>query len=233
MPKVTTLLAMFMFCLFAHGAWAQAAPVAERTVLFTCVDWDNANLRDLYFFTDGGYQPIRLRENRRSRQYRYAGEGVFRLYTRTEGAEGEAVYTPVAQLNLETLPDQILLLLTHEEGRGVRVYGIADTLERFPAGSYNVMNLTGQALDITVEERSLGLPPRGSEVVRVNGEPYRSLAVRITQDGNTLYSSTWIYEPNFRKVAFLLPRFNDERLEGLDVRIIPEVTVTPVADSAQ
>lgn len=229
MARNTFLLSVALFTLFAGSLQGQATPAVERKVLFTCVDWDNANLQNLYFLSEEEYRPIQLRENRRSRQYHYSGEPIFRLYTKEAGEAGEPAYRQVAQLDLAGLPDQILLLLAAGDASPVRIYALADTLEHFPAGSYSLMNLTDTALDVRIDGRPLHLAGRGREVVLPGGEAYRSLPVAVAAGERQAYRSTWVYEPALRKVVFFLPRYSGGQVEGLEVRVIPEVIAQPAA----
>lgn len=226
--KKILLLSLFVFAVIFGMGEARPNPVGEIPVeiVFTCVDWNNKGWNNLYFFSAGDYQQIQLRSNRRSRPYHYTGSPDFSLFRKLLNADGETVYERIGHIRLSGNSERLLLIIIASERDEalLNIHAIQDSVHQFPAGSYNLLNLTGIPLEIELAGRRTGLPVSSNSVMRPEGAPYHSLPLRIeADDGTTLYQGNWICEPHVRKMVFLLPRIRDEAIEGITVRIIPEI----------
>ena len=115
----------------------------------------------------------------------------------------------------------------------MRTFVIDDDSSSFPWGDIRLINATGKELAIRCEKTVKRLPESWTPVDLKPGGKNRNMAVQIAahEDLNAiLYSAVWEYDPNLRKLVFIVPG-NDVRTGAVQFKIIPEDKRALAADA--
>ena len=107
---------------------------------------------------------------------------------------------------------------------GLRTFVVEDNPSKFPWGNVRFINATAKPLLVRQENSITALPVGWTPVDVSAGGATRNVGVQLVARDNTkdiLYSGVWEYDPEVRKLAFVVPGTN-EQSGALDLKIIPE-----------
>lgn len=118
----------------------------------------------------------------------------------------------------------VLILPDPKHPSGMRGFVIDDDSSGFSWGEIRLINATGKELAVRCEKIAKLLPKSWTPVDIDPGGKNRNMAVQVAaRDDLTaiLYSAVWEYDPNLRKLVFIVPG-NDVRTGAVEFKIIPE-----------
>ncbi|MEI6192744.1 MAG: hypothetical protein WCP45_11465 [Verrucomicrobiota bacterium] len=118
----------------------------------------------------------------------------------------------------------VLILRDPQHPSGLRAIAIDDSKAAFPWGSIRFFNTTGNPLTIRFGTDLKPLP-EGDKLVDIKPDgPARRIGVQVSLENEPdeiLYSAVWEYDPQVRKLIFVLPGTNPQT-KAVDLKVIPE-----------
>lgn len=149
-----------------------------------------------------------------------------------KGADGKplSVVIKVAQGMISPL---VLILSDPKNPAGLRTFVVEDNPTTFPWGTSRFINATSKQLLIRQEKIVTPLPPGWTPVDTSPGGEARNVGVQVAARDDLksiLYSSVWEYDPQIRKLIFIIPG-GDERTGAIEMKIIPESRAVATADA--
>lgn len=118
----------------------------------------------------------------------------------------------------------VLILEDPKSPTGLRTFVVEDSTSKFPWGTVRFVNATAKPLLAKQEKTITPLPPGWAPTDVALGGALRNIGVQVVARDNLqdiLYSSVWEYDPDIRKLAFIVPG-TDERTGAIEFKIIPE-----------
>jgi hypothetical protein len=119
----------------------------------------------------------------------------------------------------------VLIIPDPKHATGLRTFVIEDNAGRFPWGTFRVMNATGRDLLMLFEKKKqVSLPPSWNPVDVKLGGAQRNVGVETVAKSDIkslLYSAVWEFDPDLRKLIFILPG-GTPQAPTLEYKIIPE-----------
>lgn len=176
--KIQSLLRLF----FALSSFALPVALQAKdessghsgSIQFSCAVWENLTYPELFYHHGGEYLPIEISVGQRSKAYPLKGVEALELFIRKTTVAGAAESNAAVEYErvgtAPLLPDakRILFLIDAKKeanGLPLRVLGIDDSLEIFPAGSYRFFNQTPDLLRIEFGGAIHDLPQGALKVV--------------------------------------------------------------------
>jgi hypothetical protein len=118
----------------------------------------------------------------------------------------------------------VLILPDPKHPTGLRTFVIEDNTSNFRWGTIRLINATGKALLFRHEQAIASVPETWAPVdIDPGGKP-RNMGVQFAARANLteiLYSAMWEYDPDVRKLIFVLPG-TDASTGSVEFKIIPE-----------
>jgi hypothetical protein len=220
--KSSILQSVFFFLLFAVMLDAQPLGGENGTEKesasarsFACAIWEPLPFEVFYF--DGiDYQPIELRPRQRSKNYDLpAGQSSFQLFREQTDEAGEIIYQLAGAASIPELAKVTLFMLSFapEAEIPIRMFGIDDSVEAFPAGSFRFLNVSERVLLVRINGEKVEVGPRemklaSPEIPELSGFIPFYIADKANQ--KILYQTKLYAEPRGRSMAFIVIE-NDER----------------------
>jgi hypothetical protein len=208
--------ALFSFALpFALQA-KEKSPGHAGSIQFSCAVWDTLPNPALFYHHGGEYLPIELSAGQRSKAYPLKGVEALELFIRKATVAGAAESSAAVEYErvgtAPLLPDvkRILFLIESKKdanGLPLRVLGIDDSLEIFPAGSYRFFNQTPGLLRIDFGGATHDLPPDEWKIVTpVLPEAGGFLPVVIkNEQGLSLLENRFLAQRTGRELVIISP----------------------------
>lgn len=168
------LFALFSFALSVALQAKDESTGHSGSIQFSCAVWEKPPYPELFYHHGGEYLPIEISVGQRSNAYPLKGLEAFELFIRREMAAGAvdsnaaAEYERVGTAPLLPNAKRMLFLIAAKEdsnGLPLRVLGLDDSLEIFPAGSYRFFNQTPDLLRIEFGGATHDLPQGAWKVV--------------------------------------------------------------------
>ena len=168
------LFALFSFALPVSLQAKEKSPGHSGSIQFSCVALEKLAYPELFYHHHGEYLPIEISVGQRSKAYPLKGDEALEWFIRKKMPAGAAESNAAVEYErigtAPLLPDvkRILFLLDAKKdvnGLPLRVLGIDDSLEIFPAGCYRFFNQTPDLLRIEFGGATHDLPPGALKVV--------------------------------------------------------------------
>jgi hypothetical protein len=168
------LFALFSFALPVALQAKDGSPGHSGSIQFSCVVWEKLSYPELFYHHGGEYLPIETSAGQRSKAYPLKGVEALELFIRKTTVAGATEssappeYERVGTAPLLPEVKRLLFLIDAKKdanGLPLRVLGIDDSLEIFPAGSYRFFNRTPDLLRIEFGGATHDLPQGASKVV--------------------------------------------------------------------
>ncbi|WP_035612549.1 hypothetical protein [Haloferula sp. BvORR071] len=128
----------------------------------------------------------------------------------------------------------VLIIPDAKHPTGLRTFVIEDNAGRFPWGTFRVLNATGKDLFMNFEKKPIALPASWTPVDVKLGGAQRNVGVETVAKANPkaiLYSAVWEFDPDLRKLVFILPG-GAPAAPTLEYKIIPENRKVAAAEEA-
>lgn len=220
--KSTILKTLFCFLLLAVVLDAQplggengAEKESSGSRSFVCVIWEPLPF-EVFYYDGNGYEPIELRPRQRSEKYDLpAGQPSFQLFREQTDEAGEIIYQLVGTSSIPQSAKVTLFMIsfTPEAEMPIRMFGIDDSAEAFPAGAFRFLNASERVLLVRINDEQVEVGPREMKLARPEiPELSGFIPFFIADKGNQkiLYQTKLYGQPRGRNMAFILIE-NDER----------------------
>ena len=188
--------------------------------------WDHAIAARKIAFQHGGESvELTLHPDQRSGPIKTTlGEGLLQLAaldrTSPDGKPASLAFKMPAGIQAPL----VLILPDAKHPTGLRAFVIEDASANFPWGTMRFVNVTGKALLVRHDKTIKELPDTWTPVDITPGGDARNAGVLLAgrDDPKTiLYSAVWKYDPNIRKLIFVVPG-SDVRTGVVAFEIVPE-----------
>lgn len=191
-------------------------PGTAEAIKFTCATWDTLPNPELFYHHAGEYLPVELAAGQRSQAYPLKGAEVFELFIRkatVAGAAESSAPPEYEKIGVTALPEgakrMLFLIEAKKEGQGppLQLLAMDDSLESFPAGSYQFLNRTPDLLRIDFGGATHALPPGELKIVTpVLPEAGGFLPVVIkNEQGLSLFENRFLAQQNGRELVIISP----------------------------
>ncbi|MBC2601825.1 hypothetical protein [Puniceicoccus vermicola] len=220
-------LALMLF----FNSLAQAATMKEEdlvSVEFTTLALGNRNIEDLKYESDGQVRTISIYTRTFTQPHSYSGPPSM-IFFREERSpsDGTIQRIPVANAKLSPNQKEVLILFMGNDGGSDEHYQVF-TVKRdrsiFPAGSYQIFNLSEYAITGKIGEELFQLNDMDSTVVELSNRETTAIEVKFARsegDSWTLaYNSLWPHRTNFRSNIFIFG--TDDEVNPVNVQVFKE-----------
>ena len=230
------LFALFSFALPLALQAKDENPGHSGSIQFSCAVWDTLPNPELFYHHGGEYLPIELSVGQRSKAYPLKGVEALELFIRKATVAGAAEssaaveYERVGTAPLLPAVNRMLFLIESKKdakkdanGLPLRVLGIDDSLEIFPAGSYRFFNRTPDLLRIEFGGATHDLPPGELKIVTpVLPEAGGFLPVVIkNEQGLSLLENRFLAQRTCRELVIIGPPA--EGRTGIAIQSLSEI----------
>jgi len=204
-------------------------PATDFRTSFSCVIWEPLGY-ELFYYHQELYRPLKLPLKRRSELFEIAPNTEFlELFRQVTTEEGETVYQLAGRAPIVEKTDRILYFLSKNERDAempIRLFGIDDSLEAFPSGSFRFLNTTQVPLSVMINETKADVPPRG--IVVVSPEIPKSggflpFYIADLERQKVIYQTRLYGQAKGRNMAFILIE-EDQTTQGrVNIRFLSEL----------
>jgi len=226
------LFALFSFALPVALQAKDESPGHSGSIQFSCAVWEKLTYPELFYLDGGEYLPIEISVGQRSKAYPLKGAETLELFIRKKMPAGAAQSNAAVEYErvgtAPLLPDvkRILFLIDAKKdanGLPLRVLGIDDSLEIFPAGSYRFFNQTPDLLRIKFGGATHDLPQGALKVVTPElPEAGGFLPVIIkNEQGHILLENRFLAQRTGRELVIIGPPA--EGRTGIAIRFLSEI----------
>lgn len=149
-----------------------------------------------------------------------------------KGADGKPLAIDI-KVTAGMVSPLVLILSDPKSPTGLRTFVVEDNPTSFPWGTSRFINATSKQLLIRQEKTVTPLPPGWTPVDTSPGGDARNVGVQLAARDDLkaiLYSSVWEYDPQVRKLVFIIPG-TDEGTGAIEMKIIPESRAVATADA--
>jgi hypothetical protein len=216
------LQALLCVALLFHLTLANGQqPAPHSGGKFTLIGISKLPYRTLYYRNGGEFIPVELEEGRRSSAYSIAAAEFLELYT--DHADPEEKYQLIGKAPLIAGAREMLYFLKHlgsgnKRGLPVALFGLDDSLEKFPHSSYRFINFMNQPLLLEFDNERFGMRAGESKISKLDlpaEGAFTSFRVRNIEKkrlaGTRLFSSA-----DSREMVLIFPSKPGKR--RLDIR---------------
>lgn len=221
--------------MLAHVADAQSQGAEKQYRLqFRALGWDGL-VTDLYYREGREYKSFFAPVSRPSRDHIYRGPSPLLIYDRKPSANPEEPQPqPIAALNLEAIPAEVLLIVRRTDNR-LQISPMADPVSQRIAGSIRFMNLTSQPVAFMINQQAEVMSPGSVRQIAGNPTQDNSLTVRLASETegewNAIFSTVMHHHPSSRVSILVIP---DTGQEGkVTLRRMIEPVRAPVVDAGE
>ncbi|WPJ96277.1 hypothetical protein SH580_00995 [Coraliomargarita algicola] len=221
-----TFLSTVCFLLLAASSLMQAqSPNEQGTVReFSLYAWDTLPHSQLYYQSGNTMSELKVNPGRRSKSYPLS-MGKLQLFVLTKDPEGKDDYKLVGEASMmEGAKKMLFVVVANKRASGLplTMFGINDSLDVFPAGSFRFMNFTSVPMEGHFNGETFRLKPGKTTVVESKKESsggFLPFYIR-TMDGVMLYESRLLGQPAGREIVFITPPTNDSG--RVNIRFLPQ-----------
>jgi len=140
-----------------------------------------------------------------------------------ERPDGKPAGVPIT-LTAEIQSPLVLILADPDSPSGMRAIVVEDSEQGFPWGSLRFVNTADKPLMIRCEKQTKAVPAAFGTIDIAPGGEARNMGLQLFSEAApdvVLYSAVWEYDPNLRKLIFIVPAENPASKE-LTLEIIPQ-----------
>lgn len=206
-------------------------PQEKSSVQFSCLIWKKLPYPELYYRSAGKVYPLELFMNFRSSLYPIsAGMEKFELFTQSTDDDGNMKLELVGSTKVVPKSKRMLFVI-QESQKGaalpLQIFGLDDSLENFPMGSFRFLNFTTVPLAVSFnggikEVKPNALTSMSSKVSEGGG--FLPFAI-INKKGDKLFETRLYSQSRGREMVFIgPPSVNKDRLT---IKFISEVIPPP------
>lgn len=210
------LLALFFFALPVGSQAKDESSGNSAAIQFSCTFWEKPPYPELFYRHGGEYLPVELSVGQRSKAYPLKGVEALELFIRKKmpaGAEESNAALEYERVGTAPLlPDVKRMLFLIEakndaNGLPLRVLGMDDSLQTFPAGSYRFFNQTPDLLRIEFGGATHDLPQGELRIVIPELPEAGGFlpAIIRNEQGNILLENRFLAQRTGRELVIIGP----------------------------
>jgi hypothetical protein len=221
--------ALILWAIFPAMADAQASDVSS-SMKFSCVVWKDLPYPVILYRQKDQFLPLTLPARQRSETYPLEGQAALELYILKDQPNGKPGHELVGKAALPK-GSRIFLFMIQEAPDGaelpLRIFGMDDSLDAFPAGSFRFLNFTKLPLQVDLGGATDQLPPEAVKVARPAIPELGGFLPFVIRDaaGNTGFQTRLFGQPRGRKMVMIVPPV--KQAEKLSVLFVPQIVPYP------
>lgn len=212
------------------------AETAKPAVEFSCLVWDPLPFSEVFYLDGKSYLPLEFSPGNRSKLYPLKGASSLELYVKQVGADGAVSYKLVGKSPLVVGTRRMLFVIElaqQSAGLPLTIFGMDDSLDKFPPGTFKFLNLFKSALQVQFGGQTTPLPPGEVRVVKSNVPELGGFLPFMLGDaqGKIIFQTRLFGQPAGRELVFIGPPAKPNgppRLKFLP-QIIPPEPPNPAA----
>jgi len=227
--RISFTLVASLWALCQAVAFAQPADV-KSSIQFSCVVWKDLSYPALFFRQRDEFLPLTLPPRQRSQMYSLQGQEALELYVAKDQANGKPGHELVGRAALPQRAKQMLFMIQESPNGGklpLTVFGMDDSLDSFPAGSFRFLNFTTLPLQVEFGGTTNKLSPQAIEVVQPEIPKLGGFLPFMIKDskGHIGFQTRLFAQPRGRKLVLIVPP--KKMGEKLAVLFLPQIVPPP------
>lgn len=231
--RISYTLVAILWTLCPAVVFAQPTDV-KSSIQFSCVVWTDLSYPALYFRQGDEFLPLTLLPRQRSQIYSLQGREALELYVAKDQANGTPGHELVGRAALPQGAKQMLFMIQESPSGGklpLTVYGMDDSLDAFPAGSFRFLNFTNLPLQVEFGGTTNKLSPQAIKVVQPEIPELGGFLPFMIKDseGRTGFQTRLFGQPRGRKMVLIVPP--TKMGEKLAVLFLPQIVPPPPPES--
>ena len=196
------------------------------TIQFTCVTWDSLPFEEIFYREGDKGLPVVIGRGVRSDPYKMKGVEALQLFIKHVNEEGKKVYKLVGQAAIQPGAKRMLFMIEKSPTGAelpLRIFGMDDSLVKFPIGSFRFLNSTRTPVQIEFNGSKKAVTPGQFSTIKANAPELGGFVPFLVRNltGNTVAETRLFAQPRGRKIAILLPPAKPGG--RLKLRFLPEV----------
>lgn len=233
LKRISVTLIAILWALCPVVALAQ--PADEKSgVQFSCVVWKDLPYPALFFRQGTEFLPLTLLPRQRSQMYSLQGQEALELYIAKDQASGKPTHELVGRAALPQQAKQMLFMIQESANGGklpLTVFGMDDSLDAFPVGSFRFLNFTNLPLQVEFGGATNKLSPQAIQVVQPEIPKLGGFLPFMIKDseGRIGFQTRLFGQPMGRKMVLIVPP--TKAGEKLAVLFLPQIIPPPPPES--
>lgn len=228
--RIPATIAAILWTIFPALAGAQASD-APSSMKFSCVVWKDLPYPGIFYRQKDKFLPLTLTARQRSETYPLEGQEALELYiVAKDRPNGQPGHELVGKAALPQGSKQLLFMIQEAPDGAklpLRIFGMDDSLDAFPAGSFRFLNFTNLPLEVDFGGSSHKLPPEAVKVARPAIPELGGFLPFVVRDvaGNIGFQTRLFGQPRGRKMVMIVPPA--KQAEKLSVLFVPQIVPYP------
>jgi hypothetical protein len=227
--RIPATITAILWVIFPALAGAQASD-APSAVKFSCVVWKELPYPGIFYRQKEKFLPLTLPARQRSEMYPLEGQEALELYIAKDQPNGNPGYELVGKATLPQGSKQFLFMIQESPDGSqlpLRIFGMDDSLDAFPAGTFRFLNFTSLPLQVDFGGSSHKLPPEAIKVVVPAIPELGGFLPFIIKDasGHIGFQTRLFGQPRGRKMVMIVPPSKQD--EKLSVLFVPQIIPYP------
>jgi hypothetical protein len=192
---------------------------------FSLLAWNALPHTPLYYRNGKTMSELKINSGRRSKSYPLTAVDELKIFTVEKDSEGKEEYKLIGRASMMDGAKKMLFVVVannRASGLPLAIFGINDSLDVFPAGSFRFMNFTSVPMEGHFNGETFRLKPGKTTVVESKKESGGGLLpfyIR-TMEGVMLYETRLLGQPSGREIVFITPPSNDSG--RVNIKFLPQ-----------
>lgn len=203
---------------------------------FTIVAWKALPYKSLYYRSGKKMLPLEVKPGRRSEFYSLPEATKLQIYTLEKDPEGKNKYKILGQEKILAKAKRMLFVIVPNKNTSLEselsLFGINDSFDVFPVGSFRFLNFTSIPLEVDFNRQRARLKSGGTKVVKLNvpkSGNFFPFYIK-TNKGKVIFETRLLGQPSGREIVFIAPPSN--KSGRVSVKFLPHSVIpAPVAQS--
>lgn len=192
---------------------------------FSLIAWGELPYDSVYYRKGSTMNEMEIKVGRRSEPYSMPSDGKLEMFITEKDAEGKETYKMVGRASIMENAKKMLFVVfpnKKDSDLPISMFGINDSLDVFPAGSFRFMNFTSVPMEGSFNGSVFRLKPWKTTVVKSkkrSGGSFLPFYIR-TMKGEMLYETRLLGQPSGREVVFIMPPSNSSG--RINIKFLPQ-----------
>jgi hypothetical protein len=187
-----------------HAQSAAAKPAVE----FCCVIWEPLPITAVFYRDGKSFLPLEFSPGNRSRHYPLKDGNALELFEKVTAADGALTYKLVGKTPLVAGARRMLFLVNpapNAAGLPLRLYGVNDALDVFPAGTIRFFNFSPTELQVKFAGQASKLPAGEMSLVKSNASENGGFIPFLIGNpkGEVIFETRLFSQPTGRDMVFI------------------------------
>lgn len=188
--------------------------------------WEGQPYEKIFYRNGKDMVPLELVSDKRSELYEIGDVEFLELYVTETKPDGSIEMKLVGRGQVPDKAERSLFILRYREkskGLPILVIGMNDSLDVFPAGSFRIVNFTGQKLSVSIGEESQNIQPRKLVVIKPDIPEKGGLVSLVVsdKDGQPVFGRRLFGQTRSRQMVFVL--VDEDAKRGVRAKLLPDI----------